>query len=119
MDKITLAREMAIKFHKGQVDKAGNEYINHLFFLESKVNTEEEKIVAPLHDIVEDTDVSIDDLKNKGFSKNVIEAIECITKKQNEDYLTYLTRVKNNKIARTVKLIDLSHNMDISRIKKS
>ena len=101
------AYEIAKKAHLGQVDKAGEDYIKH-----------PEKAVAYLHDVIEDTELTLEDLGEYGFSKEVIEAVDIITKKRGEDYQSYLNSVKKNKLARAVKLADLRHNSDLTRLTK-
>lgn len=80
------------------------------------VNAEEEKICAILHDLVEDTDYTLDDLKSEGFSEEIIATLSCLTKRKNEDYFDFINRVKENKIAINVKLADLKDNMNLTRL---
>lgn len=101
--------------HNGQFDKGGKPYYLHPFFVALNVKTIEEKIVALLHDVVEDTDVTFEDLKEMGFSFEIIEAVKAITK-NGESYEEYLRKVKENEIARKVKMEDIKHNMDLSRL---
>lgn len=110
------AIEIATQAHAGQLDKAGKPYISHPLAVMGLVNTETEKIVAVLHDVVEDTPVTLDDLKAQGFRDEVLTAIQAITKVDGEDYTAYLERVKANPIALKVKIADMTHNMDLSRI---
>ena len=112
------AYEIAKKAHLGQVDKAGEDYIKHPEKVASFVKTDEEKTVAYLHDVIEDTELTLEDLYECGFSKEVIEAVDIITKKRGEDYQSYLNSVKKNKLARAVKLADLRHNSDLTRLIK-
>ena len=112
------AYEIAKRAHLGQVDKAGEDYIKHPEKVASFVKTDEEKAVAYLHDVIEDTELTLEDLNEYGFSKEVIEAVDIITKKRGEDYQSYLNSVKNNKLARAVKLADLRHNSDLTRLIK-
>ena len=112
------AYEIAKKAHLGQVDKAGEDYIKHPEKVASFVKTDEEKTVAYLHDVIEDTELTLEDLYECGFSKEVIEAVDIITKKRGEDYQSYLNSVKKNKLARAVKLADLRHNSDLTRLAK-
>lgn len=119
MEKLeTLAREIAIKAHQGQLDKADQPYITHPEFVASQVTGDETKAVAWLHDVVEDTSVTFNDLRAAGLSEAVIAGVDAITKRENEDYETYLERVAANPLARAVKLADLTHNMDTSRLKE-
>ena len=112
------AYEIAKKAHLGQVDKAGEAYIKHPEKVASFVKTDEEKAVAYLHDVIEDTELTLEDLYEYGLSKEVIEAVDIITKKRGEDYQSYLNLVKKNKLARAVKLADLRHNSDLTRLTK-
>ena len=110
------AYEIAKKAHLGQVDKAGEDYIKHPEKVASFVNSDEEKAVAYLHDVIEDTELTLEDLREYGFSEEVLEAVDVITKKKGQDYQTYLNSVKENKLARVVKLADLRHNSDLTRL---
>ena len=110
------AYEIAKKAHLGQIDKAGEDYIKHPEKVASFVNSDEEKAVAYLHDVIEDTELTLEDLREYGFSKEVLEAVDVITKKKGQDYQTYLNSVKENKLARVVKLADLRHNSDLTRL---
>ena len=113
---IEKALEIATKAHDGQVDKAGKEYIEHPKYVASLVDTDYEVVTALLHDVIEDTDVTIDYLIEQGMPPEVVIAIDVLTKKQNIDYFDYLENVKRNSIARNVKYADLTHNSDISRL---
>lgn len=113
---LELALKVATEAHKGQKDKGGRDYINHPLTVASMCESDEEKIVALLHDVIEDTDVALEDLKKYGFSSRILEAIDCITKRPGVSYDEYLRKVKNNELARKVKIADMTHNSDISRI---
>ena len=115
-EKEKKAYEIAKKAHKGQVDKAGVDYINHPLTVASKCQSEDERIVALLHDVVEDTDVTLEDL-SKVFDKHIIEAIDAITHREGVSYEDYLLNLKKNELALQVKLKDIENNMDLSRIK--
>ncbi|RTZ11541.1 HD domain-containing protein, partial [Streptococcus pneumoniae] len=110
------AHEVAKKAHFGQIDRAGIDYIKHPETVASFVVTDEEKAVAYLHDVIEDTSLTLLDLKKEGFSKNIIEAVDILTKKKGQDYQSYLNLVKTNELARVVKLADLRHNSDLTRL---
>ncbi len=114
INDINKALEIATKAHQGQFDKVGNEYINHPIIVSGYCTTNESKIVALLHATVEDTDVTLDYLK-QFFTPNIINAIDLVTKKEGYDIKEYYQNIKKNKIAREVKLADLRHNMDLSR----
>lgn len=105
------------KAHAGQVDKAGVDYIQHPLYVASQVNTEQEKAVALLHDVIEDSDITAADLFASGLSNEVVTAVQILTKKKGQSYQEYLGKVKSNNLARVVKLADLKHNSDLSRLK--
>jgi (p)ppGpp synthase/HD superfamily hydrolase len=114
----TLERAIAIAAtaHAGQVDKGGAPYILHPLKVMLRMTTLEERIVAVLHDVVEDCGVSLDDLRKEGFSEEVLSAIESVTKVPGESYEDFVDRAAQNPIGRAVKLADLEENSDISRI---
>ncbi len=114
---IDIALSIAKKAHAGQVDKAGVDYIQHPLYVASQVKTEQEKTVALLHDVIEDSDVTVDDLLASGLSNEVVTAVQILTKKEGQSYQEYLEKVKSNNLARVVKLADLKHNSDLSRLK--
>jgi len=113
---LEVALSIALESHNGQLDKAGQIYILHPLRLMMKFSNMEERIVAVLHDVVEDSDVTLDDLASKGFSKKVISAIGCLTKKENETYDNFINRIIVNDLARKVKIEDIKDNLDITRI---
>ena len=110
------AISLAAKQHEGQVDKANAPYILHPLRVMLNVPTIEHKIVAVLHDILEDTETTIEDLYQFGFQEHIIDAIVALTKKQGETRLEAAQRARQNPIARVVKLADINDNMDLSRI---
>ena len=113
---VDLALSIARKAHEGQLDKAGVDYIEHPIYVASQVDTEEEKAVALLHDVIEDSPVSAEELLQAGLPETVVTAVQVLTKKKEQDYQTYLETVKKNPLARVVKLADLEHNSDLSRL---
>lgn len=112
------AINIAVKNHTGQYDKGGEPYILHCLRVMLKGKAKNEQIVGVLHDIIEDTSVNSAELLKEGFSKEIVNAILCLTKKQNEKYDEYLRRVEKNKLAVKVKLNDLEDNMNLSRLKE-
>lgn len=110
------ALDIAFNAHKGQTDKAGQPYILHPLRLMFSLQDDKSKIVALLHDVIEDTTITIEDLKNKGFPQDIIEAIEALTKRPNETYQDFIERVSNNELAKTVKIADLKDNMNLTRL---
>lgn len=114
-ENTTKAMKIAFNSHLGQVDKAGMPYIYHPMHLAEQMETESECIVALLHDVVEDTKVTFEDLE-KEFSEEVIDALKLITHDKSVDVFEYIRNLKPNKIARKVKLVDLHHNSDLARL---
>ena len=115
-DMLAFAINVAEKAHSGQVDKAGASYILHPLRVMLVFSNETEQICAVLHDVIEDTDVTPDILRKNGFSDEVIEVLECLTKCDGESYDDFITRVLKNEIACRVKLADLFDNMNLERI---
>lgn len=107
---------IAANAHKGQTDKAGNSYILHPLRMMMQMKSETAMIAAVLHDVVEDTAWTLEELREKGFSNEVLEAVECLTNRTGENYGEFIERVQENKIAREVKIADLEDNMNIRRI---
>ena len=117
MSTLPRAIEIATEAHKGQFDKAGNEYIGHPLRVMEMGRTEEEKIVGVLHDLVEDTDWTFEMLGAEGFAPEIIAALKCVTKlSENENYDAFIERVRKNPLATAVKINDLTDNMDIRRL---
>lgn len=113
---INKALNIAYEAHCGQTDKAGAPYILHPVRVSLHCQTEEEKIVALLHDVVEDTPITLEELKAQGFSDNVLVALKCLTKIKGEEYQAFIRRVATNPLAIKVKIQDLKDNMDLSRL---
>ena len=110
------ALKLCFEAHKNQIDKSDMPYVFHPFHLAEQMETEETTIVALLHDVVEDTDYTIENLADMGFSESVINAISLLTHDPEVDYMEYVLAVKKNPIAKAVKLADLRHNSDLSRL---
>lgn len=110
------ALKICFDAHKDQVDKTGLPYVFHSFHLAEQMDTEDAVCVALLHDTVEDTDISFEDLINEGFNDNIINALKLLTHNDDAPYLEYVARIKENPLARKVKLADLRHNSDLTRI---
>lgn len=117
-NQLRMAINIANDVHSHQVDKAGQPYILHPLWVMNKVHTLKAKIVAVLHDIVEDTNITIEDLIFKGFDEDIVEAISLLTRKKNQSYNNYIELIATNDLAKEVKIADLSHNMDLSRLKE-
>ena len=116
MPTIERAIEIAANAHAGQRDKAGQPYIFHPLRVMFRVNGEHEQMAAVLHDVVEDTSITIDDLAREGFPIEVLRAIAALTKLPGETRLEAAARAAADPIARKVKLADNAENMDLSRI---
>jgi (p)ppGpp synthase/HD superfamily hydrolase len=114
----TLERAIAIaaKAHEGQVDKAGAPYILHPLRVMFRVAATEERIAAVLHDVIEDTDITLEMLKAEGFPGTVLRAIDSLTRRPGENYEAFVARAAADPIGRAVKLADLEDNSDLSRI---
>src|SRR5215831_14727116 len=104
MATIERALQIAAKAHEGQKDKEGLPYILHPLRVMQRVEGEQAQIVAVLHDVIEDTAVTADDLRQAGFSEQVIAAVVCVTHRKDESYADYVVRCKANEVARRVKL---------------
>ena len=117
MATLKRAIEIARQAHAGQVDKAGEDYVEHPLRIMWKAKTEDEQIIGVLHDVVEDSDWTFEMLEEEGFSSEVIEALRCMTKlSDDEDYDHFIDRVLTNTLAMRVKLLDLEDNMDLTRL---
>ena len=115
-DKTKKAMKLCYEAHKDQVDKSGLPYVFHPAHVAEQMTDEATTIVALLHDVVEDTDYTLEDLAAEGFGKDILEAVALMTHEDDVPYLDYVAKLKDNPIARAVKLADLAHNSDLSRI---
>ena len=115
-DKTKKAMKLCYEAHKDQVDKSGMPYVFHPFHVAEQMTDEATTIVALLHDVVEDTDYTLEDLAAEGFGKDILEAVALMTHEDDVPYLEYVAKLKDNPIARAVKLADLAHNSDLPRI---
>ena len=115
-DKTNKAIKLCYKAHAGQVDKSGLPYVHHPLHLAEQMDDEVSTIVALLHDVVEDTDYTLEDLEQMDFSDDVIEAIRLMTHDDSVPYFDYVREIARNPIATKVKLADLAHNSDLSRL---
>ncbi len=115
-EKTKKALKLCFEAHKNQVDKSGMPYVFHPFHLAEQMETEETTIVALLHDVVEDTDYTIEDLTKMGFGESVVKSLSLLTHDDTVEYMDYVLAIKGNPIAKAVKLADLRHNSDLSRL---
>jgi (p)ppGpp synthase/HD superfamily hydrolase len=121
MSNLERAIEIAVSAHKGQTDKGGNPYILHPLRVMMSLDSETEKIVGALHDVVEDSEWTLHDLEKEGFGPDVLEALKSVTKNDDEHgtdegYFRFVERAKQNPIGLRVKIADLQDNMDVSRL---
>ena len=107
---------LAEEAHRGQLDKGGEPYIEHPRRVMAAVDSLEEKLAAILHDVVEDTAVTVADLVAQGLPENVAQAVDALTKRDGEDYEVYLSRVTRSRVALVVKIADMTDNMDARRM---
>ena len=112
------ALNICFEAHKEQKDKSDLPYVFHPFHLAEQMETEETIIVALLHDVMEDTPITADDLRKEGFSEAIIEALLLLSHDKDAVYLDYVKKIKSNPIAKAVKLADLRHNSDLTRLHK-
>lgn len=108
----------AANAHRGELRRTGQPYILHPIRVMLKVDSPEERMVAILHDVVEDTDCTLDDLRGLGCTEEVVVAIDCLSRREGESYDDFVERSAANPLARKVKLADLEDNMDLSRLPK-
>lgn len=110
------AMKIAFAAHKEQVDKSGLPYIYHPIHLAEQMKSEETVCVALLHDVVEDTDLTFEDLQKEGFPEEVLAALKLMTHDETAAYMDYVKEIRKNPIASAVKLADLRHNSDLTRL---
>lgn len=118
MSTLDKAIRIAAQIHEGQKDRYGEPYILHPIRVMQRVESEPEKIAAILHDVIEDSEWTLDDLRREGFSKAIVDIVDRLSRRENEPYFEYLERVKPNRSALNIKLADLEDNMDMRRISK-
>lgn len=116
MTLLEQAITLAIERHTGQTQKNGDPYVLHPLHLMCQMHTETERIVAVLHDVVEDTDTTLAELEEMGFSDSVLAALTLLTHDPAVSYDAYIEAIRPNPLARRIKLADLRHNMDILRL---
>lgn len=110
------AMKLCFSAHKDQVDKSGMPYVFHPIHLAEQMTDEDTTVAALLHDVVEDTEYTIEDLAAMGFNDRIIAAINLMTHTDGVPYMDYVAKIKDNPIAKAVKLADLAHNSDITRL---
>ncbi|MDT3388221.1 MAG: GTP pyrophosphokinase [Bacteroidota bacterium] len=110
------ALTIATKAHEGQKDRGGNDYIGHPNRVSERCQTDDERIVALLHDTIEDTKITAEYLLDQGFPERIVDAIVALSRREDEAYESYVDRAAANPIAKEVKKADLCDNMDVSRL---
>ncbi len=116
MATLERAVQIAAEAHEGQKDKSGAPYLLHPLRMMLRMHSEPAMMAAILHDVVEDSDWTLDALRAEGFSDEVVEAVDCLTHREGESYEAFVKRAKGNAIARQVKLADLEDNMNLKRL---
>lgn len=115
MNDLERAIELAVTAHTGETDKAGATYIRHPIRVMQQMDTEEERVAAVLHDVVEDASYTLDDIEDE-FGATIRDAVDALTKRDDESYQEFAARAAANDIARTVKIADIEDNMDLTRL---
>jgi len=116
MKLIETSLSIALHAYAGKTDKAGREYILHPLRVMAKMKTDEEMSAALLHDVIEDSDITAEQLLAEGIPAEVVEAVICLTKNDGEDYQDFVAKAKKNILARTVKIADIEDNIDVLRL---
>lgn len=109
------ALQICFEAHKEQKDKSNIPYVFHPFMVAKDMNDEDCCVVALLHDVIEDTNITLNDLKQQGFNERQLQALQLLKHDDDIEYFEYIKQIKENKIAKKVKLADLAHNSDLTR----
>jgi (p)ppGpp synthase/HD superfamily hydrolase len=118
MPSLEDAISLAVKAHRRRKDKAGAAYILHPLKVMLRMKTKDERIVAVLHDVIEDTNYTLEDLRKVGYSQKILRSLDYLTRRDGEEYEEFIKRVKHNPLARKVKVADIEDNLDLGRIRK-
>lgn len=110
------AMKLCFEAHKEQKDKSGMPYVFHPYHLAEQMEDEDTTVTALLHDVLEDTPLTLEDLRAMGFNERVLEALALMTHDESIPYMDYVAKLRTNEIARAVKLADLQHNSDLTRL---
>lgn len=116
MPRLEDAIILAARAHRGQCDRAGQPYILHPLRMMLRMQTDEARLVAVLHDVVEDSAVTLDDLRRQGYSERVVTAVDRLTRRDGESYDDFVARAAADPLARAVKIADLEDNLDTTRL---
>ena len=117
MSQLEAALQVMLDAHRGQTDKAGQPYVLHPLRLMARFQDEDQRLVALLHDVVEDGDVTPASLRALGFSEPVVVAVECLTRRSEETYEDFIARIRPNPLANSVKVEDIRDNLDVTRLR--
>jgi len=112
------AISLAVKAHGGRKDKAGEAYILHPLRVMLRMKTKDERIVAVLHDVIEDTKFTLEDLRKVGYSQKILRSLDYLTRRDGEEYDQFIKRAKGNPLARKVKIADIEDNLDLGWIRR-
>lgn len=116
MANLQRAIELAVLHHANQVDKSGQPYILHPMRIMFGCSTDEERQAAIMHDLVEDTILTLDELTEEGFCQSVVDCVDCLTRREGETYSDFIERCCENPMAIKIKLLDIGDNMDVTRL---
>lgn len=115
---MTLERaiDIAVQAHRGQTRRNGEPYVLHPLRVMTACRTDKARIVAVLHDVVEDSDVTVGDLREAGFDEDILHALDLVTHERSVDYDQYVERIAHDPLAREVKIADLEDNLDLTQL---
>ena len=116
MELIEKSLQIALRAYAGKTDKAGREYIHHPLRVMSKMKTDLEMSAALLHDVIEDSDITAEQLLAEGIPAEIVEAVVCLSRHENEDYRDFVGRTKKNELAAKIKIADIEDNIDVLRL---
>ena len=116
MNLIEKSLQIALRAYSGKTDKAGREYILHPLRVMAKMNTEFEMSAALLHDVIEDSEITAEQLLAEGIPAEVVEAVQFLSKNEGEEYQDFVIRAKKNQLAAKVKIADIEDNIDVLRL---
>ncbi|CAM3997190.1 GTP pyrophosphokinase [Vibrio aerogenes CECT 7868] len=115
-NRLDMAIQIATQAHSGQFDKGGQPYILHPLRVMFQFDSEKERIVAVLHDVIEDSNITLNEIKGNGFSDEIIEALDCLSRRQDENYDEFIDRVLTNQLACMIKIEDIKDNLNVTRL---
>lgn len=119
MANLNRAILIAVQAHQGQKDRYGAHYVLHPLRVMLRFETEKEMTVAVLHDVVEKSDWTLERLREEGFDDDILEAVDLLTRRDSQEYMDYIDRLKGNSLARKIKIADIEDNMNPERMGSS